>query len=748
MKRWLILITLALCCLGGFALGEEAMTAGERDISRSPIRAVLPVQGAQAEICASVVDGDTWLLLPAFADVEQMQLYVNGQPAEYQLDGDTLTVGDTEVSVMQSENLRALFLLSDDPINQGRDYIDSCERHEHYTTASMALVDAQGHVDHAGKIRKLRGRGNGTWGGSKKPYQFKLDEPMDLLDTGLASEMERTWVLLAESSAQTMLHNRITLDMGLELGLSETSHSEHVDLYYDGEYRGTYLLAEKVEIGEGRIDELDYEELIETWNDKVGQTDLSVLAVGEGVNCFGNAYTYLDGVIESASPDAGAYLVEIESTYTLSEKCYFTMHDGQLLSLKNPESATQRMVDYISTRLQEARNTLLAGGVNPENGRTLADDFDVDAFARTMLIQELSYNYDGYRYSSSFFVLPAGQSQFRPGPLWDFDIGYRYFANGLAANGVGFKETSGWMYDFYQCPEFVQAAREIYVNELYPMVQGILLGGAEGRYLKSLDAYVQEIEASRQMNGVLWTRSTLNRYVYALDHEGEAALLRRFLTERSDWLHSVFSEEPDENRIDLWVSATYGHTGETLRVQEKPWNALRVTDVWFEQMTEATEEEYAWWQLWIWLESAEGAEPVITLNGTALPYERDEDGSICVGAAFADPSYRPVDYYGEDIGMIYNYDAYIQNHPEVAEECGYDPQAVMDYFYDEGTYENHMGNAFFRPSDVLAAFPEMEYMLGEDWWLYYGEFLSYGYEIDKWLMYMGKCYWPEVFSML
>ena len=97
--------------------------------------------------------------------------------------------------------------------------------------------------------------------------------------------------------------------------------------------------------------------------------------------------------------------------------------------------------------------------------------------------------------------------------------------------------------------------------------------------------------------------------------------------------------------------------------------------------------------------------------------------------------------------MIYNYDVYVENYPEVAEECGYDPQAVMDYFYDEGTYENHMGNAFFRPSDVLAAFPEMEYMLGEDWWLYYGEFLSYGYEIDKWLMHMGKCYWPEVISM-
>ena len=737
MKRWLALLAFVLCCLTGFALGEEAMETDERDISLSSIRAVVPVQGAQVEIRASVVDGETWLLLPAFADQEQMQLFDGDRP-----------VSEADVQIMQSENLRALFLLSDDPVNQGREYIDDCERHVHYTTASMALVDADGHVDHAGRIRKLRGRGNGTWGGGKKPYQFKLDEPMDLLDTGMASEMERTWVLLAEASTQTILHNRITLDMGLELGLTETSHSEHVDLYYDGEYRGTYLLAEKVEIGEGRVDEVDYENLIGQWNDKVGQTDLSVLPVGEGQNRFGNAYTYLDGVIESSSPDAGAYLVEIESSYTLSEKCYFHLHDGQLLSLKNPESATRSMVDYISTRLQEARNTLLNGGVNPENGHTIEEDFDVDAFARTLLIQELSYNYDGYRYSSTFFVLPAGQTQFRPGPLWDFDIGYRYLANGLCANGVGFKESSGWMYEFYQCPEFVSAAREIYQNELYPMVRNILLGDQQGKYLQSLDDYVQEIEASRRMNAVLWARSTLNRYVYALDHEGEVELLRRFLTERSEWLHSVFSEEVDDSRVDLWVSATYGHTGETLLVQTKPWNALQVNDVQFEQMTEATEEEYAWWQLWIWLDNQDGVEPTVTLNGTELPYRLDEDGRLCVGAAFQDPSYRPVDYYGEDIGMIYNYDVYVQNYPEVAEMCEYDPQAVMDYFYDEGTYEDHMGNAFFRPSEVLAAYPELEFMLGEDWWLYYSEFLSYGYEIDKWLMYMGKCYWPEVISML
>ena len=539
MKKWLILTVVMLCCLTGFAFAEEA--AAGRDIVRSDISAVIPVQGSSVEISASVVDGETWLLLPSFADPSQLQLMQNGRPVACQLQDDAIEAGETQIRLMQSQNVRALFLFSDDPVSEGREYIENCERHEHFTSAAMALIDETGRIDHSEAIRKLRGRGNGTWSNLKRPYQFKLESPADLLDTGLESEQERTWVLLTEASSQTMLHNRITLDMGLELGLTETPGCEFVDLYYDGEYRGLYLLAEKVEIGEGRVNELDYEDLIERWNDRVGQTDLTKLPVLEGVNRFGQPYTYLDGVVESASPDAGAYLVEMESTFTLSDPCYFTLHDGQIMALKNPESASQQMSEYISTRLQEARNTLIAGGVNPETGRTLEEDFDVDAFARTLLIQELSYNYDGYRYSSSFFVLPAGEKQFRPGPLWDFDIAYRYLANGLANGGVGFKDVSGWMYDFYQCPAFVDAMRSVYLNELYPMVQSILLGDEEGQHLRSLDAYADHISAAREMNSVLWEPSTLNRYVYGRTHEDELALLRRFLSERSQWLYEIFS---------------------------------------------------------------------------------------------------------------------------------------------------------------------------------------------------------------
>lgn len=699
----------------------------------------VPVAGGAVEIIPTDMDGEQWFFLPAFAD--RAALF----PDAVETEEEGVWQQD-DIHIMQSENLRALFLVSTDPVNEGREYIDNCEKHVHKTTGAYALVGPDGQVNHAGELRQLRGRGNGTWLNPKKPYQIKLEERADLLDTGDSDNAKRTWTLLAEASGSTMIHNRITFDLALELGMSESSPSEHVDLYYDGDYRGTYLIAEKVEINEGRIEETDYEELIETWNNRIGQNDLDLLPAAEAQNRFGNPFSYIEGLADSNTVNAGAYLLEMEVPGTLSDRCWTKLSDGGLLAVKNPENASKPMMEYISTRIQEARITLENGGVNPENGRTLADDFDVDAFARTMLIQEFSGNFDGYNYSSSFFVLPAGESRFRPGPVWDFDLAYRFYSNGRNFDGVGFKEGGGWMYAFYQCPEFVDAMREICEDELYPMITDVLLGTEEGDYLRPLDAYIAEIEASRRMNARLWQPVRHNRYVYAGDHAAEVEMLRRFLTQRSEWLYETMMDETlgGEN-ITLWANASYAHVDEEVNVLELPWNGASVTSASWSQLTEATEEEYAQWQLEIVLKpKTELSNPKVTINGTSLPCETQEDGSLLVTAVFEDPSYRPVDYYGEDIGWVYNPEVYLENHPEALENAGGDLELLMDYFCDEGMYEDHKGNAFFRPSEILIAYPDLEWTLGEDWWTYYYDYLSYGRESDKWILRMGRCFWLDV----
>jgi len=718
-------LLLALMCLFAFSACAQTYT--------------LPSQGESIQIHAADLEGESWLFLPSFADLHTLF------PDAEETDEEGVWQQE-ELFIMQSQNLRTLFLFSDDPVNQGRAFIEASHRHQDETTASMMLVSTQGKADHAGRIRSLRGRGNSTWGDAvKKPYQFKLEERMDLLDIGIAAESNRTWVLLAENWDPSLLRSRICLDFALELGITETSRSEPVDLYYDGEYCGVYLLCEKVEIGEGRIEERNYGEMIEAWNRRVGQIDLEALPAAQGTNRFGNEYHYVDGLIETEDPSAGAYLLEMEAANTLSDRSWFKMSDGSLIGCKNPDNASANMMAYASERLEEARQTLKNGGVHPENGRTIEDDFDVDAFARAALLHELTYCDSGYHFSSSFFVLPAGESRFRPGAVWDFDLALRYFRLGDNESGMGFKDQDGWLQEFYSVPSFREAVRRIYEEEAAPLLTEVLLGERQGNFLRPLDSYAEEIRAAQRMNHRLWGQNEYMRELYSTTFDGEVEMLRSFLNERHDWLYDTFVTYDGDEYVQMTLRFYWGKMHEEPVLTAAPWCDVQMVSIAQQQLTEADEENYAQWQAELILNTT-ADHPVFVINGTPLQAEKMDDGWRLL-FTFEDTYYRPVDYYGEDIGLVYDYETYCRNYPHVAEACGDDPEAVMDYFCDEGMYEGHMGNDVFWPRLMLMSNPELNDLFGEDWQMYYWDFINYGF-YDGWLRNTGAGCHPHLTDAL
>ena len=729
--HWICILCAALCLLlAAPALAQEAQQ----------VLISLDTQGGAVTLCPVTLEDGDWLFLPAFAQEDELSATVDGAAARLCISGGEGVVvheGETEpcltLNVMRSENLRAFFLFSDDPVQHGRSWLEDCPLHENFTTASLAMVDAAGGVNHVETITKLRGRGNGSWYDSvKKGYQIKLETRVDLLDTGDRDERSRTWLLLAEARDKTLLHNRVSLDLALELGLEQTSRSEFVDLYYDGEYCGVYLLCEKVQVGEGRVDVRDYDDLLETWNAQIGQYDLDALPDDYSFNQYGNLYTFIRNVADNEDPGAGGYLLELEHEYvTLSDRCWFRLSDHSAFAVKSPENASEPMMRYISERLEEAWQTLVHRGVNPQTGRTIEEEFNVDAFARTALLHELSSNIDGFIYSSSFFVLPEETKRFEPGPIWDFDLAYRNFRDKDITKKL--KDDEGLLTDFYSVPAFRDAMQRILRDELYPLVQDVLLGTKEGRYLKPLDTYAAHLAAASRMNEKRWGFTQDFRLIYGDTPQEDLELMRAFLRDRIQWMYEEILSwsQTDPDRVDLWADATYTLLENTLRINVRPWSNVTVQDFTLEQLTEADEENYAVWQLDAVLAPMEGMafeNPAVTLNGAPLACEVQEDGTLRICATFEDLSYRPVDYYGEDIGLVYNYDDYIRRYPEVAEECDYDPELVRDYFVEEGMYEGQMGNAFFDPRTVNLFKPDLDDMLGDQWDMYYWEFLYYGYE--------------------
>lgn len=96
---------------------------------------------------------------------------------------------------------------------------------------------------------KMRGRGNLTWAVDKKSYQIRLEKKLDLLGMGKAKK----WVLLANAMDYSLLRNEVFLDLAREIGMDYTPEIEPIDLFINGEYRGSYALCSKIQISNTRV---------------------------------------------------------------------------------------------------------------------------------------------------------------------------------------------------------------------------------------------------------------------------------------------------------------------------------------------------------------------------------------------------------------------------------------------------------------------------------------------------------------
>lgn len=208
------------------------------------------------------------------------------------------------------------------------------------------------------------------------------------------------------------MRNFITDEVAQALGLSFTPQSDFVDLYYDGEYRGTYQLSEKVEVNGGRFD------IAELENESEDEVDIESHPAAMGQNSYGNAFKYVTGVKQPADI-TGGYLVELDQAYYAAERSWFTVqHCDDLLHfvLKSPEDASEDEVRYISERFQDA--------FDHQNLSSVASYIDVDQLARVFLVEELAKNPDYIKYSSTYFYVDANDALLHAGPVWDFDNAY------------------------------------------------------------------------------------------------------------------------------------------------------------------------------------------------------------------------------------------------------------------------------------------------------------------------------------
>lgn len=513
MKKRIPAALLVLCIvLSLFPVSAAAASAQ----SGSETGIFATVDGNRIDLTA--VDAETYLFLPASASLSALELTlpeggtytVTGDKDTQELSGTggtldltklvhetagvmTLTItdgadGSLTLYVMHGSGLPTIYLTSADEEAEGRAWVDAKKGRK--ATVAMTMVAENGSTVCASGTTEIKARGNSTfYYAEKKSYQIKLQSKADLLGTG---EKVKTWVLLANYFDATAMHDKLFKDLAAAMRMPYTASCDWVNLYYDGEYRGTYLLSEKVSVNSTGVDITDMEEAYEALNPGYG----SGHTIMTGTNSYGQKIQYTARLTEPENI-TGGYLIELNNN-EIDEYSGFTTKQGVSVNVKSPEFVGKAAMSYISEYYQAFEDAVFAAdhtGYNAETGKYYYEYVDLTSLVQMFLLDELGVSPDGFL--KSFYFYKDVDGLMYAGPLWDMDMTLGTAWNVAHRADVDYRRHY-LAAALYEIPGFRAAVEEYYRQTFAPLVSEIFSsGGRVSRYRAALSA-------SAEMNCKLW----------------------------------------------------------------------------------------------------------------------------------------------------------------------------------------------------------------------------------------------------
>lgn len=360
---------------------------------------------------------------------------------------------------------------------------------EDYIHATMSLTEdvrtrAAGDVVEASV--NIKGRGNSSWKFPKKPYRLKFDEKVSMLDM----HKDKSWVLLPNYNDKSMLRNSLAFYMSKISNLDYTPEAHFIELIFNGKYKGTYQLCEKLKNANHRV------------------------AVGD------------DG-----------FLLEIDSRAPgEADSRYFQVpHLENVVNIKDPElEYSDEGFSYIRDFVIKADEALFGSKFTDPNVGWQAY-LDMDSFVDWYLIQEIGKNLDGSFDTSCYMHLARG-GKLMMGPMWDMDVAYGNIdqANQSCYRPTGFHiKNVQWYSRLFRDPAFVARVKERF-NYFYRHKNEILANvNADAQYLK------YSAQENNDVWGVLNVKTWPNFNIWG-SYQNEVQDLKEWFVTRMEWLKTQF----------------------------------------------------------------------------------------------------------------------------------------------------------------------------------------------------------------
>ncbi|MEN9885377.1 MAG: hypothetical protein RLZZ420_2594 [Bacteroidota bacterium] len=252
-----------------------------------------------------------------------------------------------------------------------------------------------------------------------KSYDIELrtSTGVELNQPLLGMPAESDWVLYAPYTDKTLMRNFLAYTLTQQMG-RWASRISYVELVVDNDYKGIYLLMEKIKRGADRV---NISRLQPTENSGTALTGGYIFSLDKQPNGWFSKFT---------APNASA------NRYRQFSYVY-----------PKADIITAQQKNYIKSFVDEFENTL-AGPDFQHPTKGVRKTVDLPSFADYFIMNELSRNVDGYRLSSYFHKNKLSvNDRIVAGPVWDYDLAFR---NANYCNG---SDVGGWAFRFnYVCP--------------------------------------------------------------------------------------------------------------------------------------------------------------------------------------------------------------------------------------------------------------------------------------------------------
>lgn len=250
--------------------------------------------------------------------------------------------------------------------------------------------DGMGIYDDVSVPVRIRGRGNNTWAHSKKPYRLKFNEKTKFGPIHNAKNQ----VLLANYLDGSMMKNFAAFKFGEVIGMPFINRSLPVDVYFNGIYKGSYHLTEKVGMNNGSVD--------------IPKAD-----------------------------EPNSILFELDTNDSTEDEYPFTESTFNIpVKIKDPDAPVdpnelEQWLDYWQDDLETFLATVDAG--DPD---AIFDAVDIESLVRYVMVFNIACNQE-VNHPKSVYLHKTKGGKYEFGPCWDFDWAYGYQPTYKKGQGTG-----------------------------------------------------------------------------------------------------------------------------------------------------------------------------------------------------------------------------------------------------------------------------------------------------------------------